>query len=278
MRHPDRRCGPVTCRPGLHQATHKISAPQSAKTQGRQTTRLEILPVDQITTDPLRADQLTPGMTVIDGVDGPLTVTEVTPDADGLLIAYADVPEPTLYAAGRELDVVRQPIATAEPVEQQASWLFTFGGGQQHADRYVVLPGTYDSAREEMLRRHGQAWCGQYPVSDRAEMESYGLTELTDTEPAEAVAEPVEPAEAVAEPVEPVEAVAEPAEPPYVAPIRAMAARYRQAEQDYAICRAFGDPGGAGRALRAMTRRQRALTRVTLAVLDAQAAGQAVAR
>lgn len=71
---------------------------------------------------------------------------------------------------------------------------------------------------------------------------------------------------------------AEPTPPPGVDAIREMTDRYIQAEQAYAIARAFGDQDSMARHLRAMTRRHQAVTRITLAVLDAQAAAQAVTR
>lgn len=69
---------------------------------------------------------------------------------------------------------------TNEPstVDQPESWIFTFGSGQQHDGRYVVIPGSYDEARAEMLARFGNRWSFQYRLDERAEIESHGATEL----------------------------------------------------------------------------------------------------
>lgn len=71
---------------------------------------------------------------------------------------------------------------TAKP-----AWIFTFGAGhtltatgESLANRYVRVVGTYESARDEMIRHFGSVWCDQYPDdgTDRAGINRFGLTEL----------------------------------------------------------------------------------------------------
>lgn len=64
------------------------------------------------------------------------------------------------------------------PTAQQETWYFTFGSGQQHDGKYVVIPGTYDDARDEMFRHFGNAWSFQYASPERAGVEEFGLVEL----------------------------------------------------------------------------------------------------
>jgi hypothetical protein len=79
-------------------------------------------------------------------------------------------------------------------------WIFTFGSGHRAyagssstppdpdaaggfplANRYVVINGTFDSARQRMCEVFGQTWCAQYGTRERAGVEEYGLTELVIT-------------------------------------------------------------------------------------------------
>lgn len=76
-------------------------------------------------------------------------------------------------------------------------WAFTFGYGQRLVpsphfaedpepaglslkDMYVLIAGTYESARDEMIRRFGRTWSFQYPFDSDFERQinEYGLTEL----------------------------------------------------------------------------------------------------
>lgn len=88
--------------------------------------------------------------------------------------------------------------ATAEPVEHEQDWYFTFGAGHRaHAllhhdrivteelgdgfrldNRYVILHGTYDEARRRMEKIFGLVWSAVYPNAEEAGVEEYGLTEL----------------------------------------------------------------------------------------------------
>ncbi|MEU4640870.1 hypothetical protein [Micromonospora sp. NPDC023814] len=58
------------------------------------------------------------------------------------------------------------------------SWIFTFGSGQKHDGKYVVIPGTYSEARAEMLRHFGNAWSFQYAAVDRPALDEVGMVEL----------------------------------------------------------------------------------------------------
>jgi hypothetical protein len=78
---------------------------------------------------------------------------------------------------------------------QTCDWYFTFGYGQRllaaHSDGgaqgdgfaldnfYMVIHGTFVSARAEMIRRVGQIWSSQYdPAEWTGQVELYGLTRL----------------------------------------------------------------------------------------------------
>lgn len=62
--------------------------------------------------------------------------------------------------------------------ERPQPWLFTFGIGHQHAGRYVVITGTYDSARAAMMTAHGNAWAFQYSSAAAAGVDRFGLEQL----------------------------------------------------------------------------------------------------
>ena len=67
-------------------------------------------------------------------------------------------------------------------------WYFTFGfahhanSGESLAHRYVHIHGTFDEAREEMMRRFGHNWGFQYPSAEAAGVGEFGLREFTTTE------------------------------------------------------------------------------------------------
>lgn len=48
---------------------------------------------------------------------------------------------------------------------KKCNWYFTLGHGHEHFPGYVKIYGTFESARDEMIRRHGQKWCWQYSES-----------------------------------------------------------------------------------------------------------------
>lgn len=58
-------------------------------------------------------------------------------------------------------------------------WIFTFGYGQRHAGHYVVIEGTYDSARAEMFKRYGPEWAFQYSVEQWENYKKKGLATET---------------------------------------------------------------------------------------------------
>lgn len=76
-------------------------------------------------------------------------------------------------------------------------WYFTFGAGHRGYassssyalagkgfrldNRYVVINGTFASARERMFEIFGQVWCAQYGTAESAGVDEYGLTELVIT-------------------------------------------------------------------------------------------------
>ncbi len=55
--------------------------------------------------------------------------------------------------------------------EEEQTWIFTFGSGQQHAGHFVRINGTFDSARAEMFDRYGEDWGFQYSEEKWKEME-----------------------------------------------------------------------------------------------------------
>jgi len=60
-------------------------------------------------------------------------------------------------------------------------WIFTFGIGHPHANRYVRIEGDSATARREMFRRFGTRWSHQYTVEEFGDdAERYGLTELVE--------------------------------------------------------------------------------------------------
>lgn len=65
-------------------------------------------------------------------------------------------------------------------------WIFTFGANQKNAGHYVKIYGTFNDARQEMFRRHGDSWAFQYSLaewSDHVEhMRKIGAEYLLETE------------------------------------------------------------------------------------------------
>lgn len=45
-------------------------------------------------------------------------------------------------------------------------WIFTFGNGQSNEGHYVKIPGTFNEARQEMIRRYGREWAFQYSEAE----------------------------------------------------------------------------------------------------------------
>jgi hypothetical protein len=71
---------------------------------------------------------------------------------------------------------------TTEPEEKQPEepqeWIFTFGFGQPNAGCFTRIFGTFAETRAEMFRRFGQAWSMQYPSTEEAGVEEFGLREI----------------------------------------------------------------------------------------------------
>lgn len=82
--------------------------------------------------------------------------------------------------------------------QDMREWVFTFGSGQRGYaigrsgpdenakgfrldDRYVVIEGTYESARDRMFDIFGPIWSMQYRSREKAGVEEFGLTELVVT-------------------------------------------------------------------------------------------------
>jgi hypothetical protein len=74
------------------------------------------------------------------------------------------------------LEALQQHIA--DPAESVQDWWFTFGAGQEFADRYVVINGSHVTARALMVHHFGQRWCDQYESAERAGVDEFGLTRL----------------------------------------------------------------------------------------------------
>jgi hypothetical protein len=66
---------------------------------------------------------------------------------------------------------------TSPAEDAPRDWFFTFGHGQAGFPGFVRIHGTFGSAREEMFRRYGTAWCMQYESAEAAGVERWGLIE-----------------------------------------------------------------------------------------------------
>lgn len=65
-------------------------------------------------------------------------------------------------------------VYSGDPLEER-EWIFTFGSGHVHPvtgapldDCFVRIPGTFHTARRQMLDGFGIKWCGQYASEDDA--------------------------------------------------------------------------------------------------------------
>ena len=56
------------------------------------------------------------------------------------------------------------------PCEQY--WIFTFGGDQKHAGKYVKIRGTAVSARDKMFNKYGDKWGFQYSEEEWENMKN----------------------------------------------------------------------------------------------------------
>lgn len=62
--------------------------------------------------------------------------------------------------------------------EKMQNWLFTFGYGHKYPNKFVRIYGTQSSARDEMIRRHGNQWAFQYPETEEQYLKRHFITEL----------------------------------------------------------------------------------------------------
>ena len=54
--------------------------------------------------------------------------------------------------------------------EPEEKWVFTFGSGQEHEGHYVIIFGSFNEAREKMIKRFGTQWAFQYSEQEWEEM------------------------------------------------------------------------------------------------------------
>jgi hypothetical protein len=118
------------------------------------------------------AADLAPGMTVVDPVDGPLIVAEVSPDGDAIVVAYEGIPEPTRYRPGQILDVE----ATPEPADTRAMPNGTERPGE-HWNARLIRESAEQASRIEAdddaeATRTGGTFVGKYlaPEPDGARL------------------------------------------------------------------------------------------------------------
>ena len=57
-------------------------------------------------------------------------------------------------------------------------WIFTFGYGHAHPNKFVRFHGTFIGARKQMLKTYGSAWAFQYPASEEESLKRHFITEL----------------------------------------------------------------------------------------------------
>ena len=62
--------------------------------------------------------------------------------------------------------------------EVPQEWLFTFGYNHAHPNKFVRIFGTHSSARDEMVRRHGNKFAFQYQAKEESKLKRYLMTEL----------------------------------------------------------------------------------------------------
>jgi hypothetical protein len=72
-----------------------------------------------------------------------------------------------------------------EVLEEPHDWIFTFGHdhvwpltGTSLVKHYVVLNGTFNGTRDEMIRRFGNRWGFQYGSKKEAGVDRHELAEL----------------------------------------------------------------------------------------------------
>ncbi len=61
---------------------------------------------------------------------------------------------------------------------KEQDWIFTFGYDSPFGQCYIVIYGTYESAREKMFEKFSKKWAYQYESKEAAGVDSFGLTEI----------------------------------------------------------------------------------------------------
>lgn len=57
-------------------------------------------------------------------------------------------------------------------------WIFTWGYGQMFPNKYIIIRGTYNSAREVMCEMYGTKWAFQYPIEKQQDLKDVGIYPL----------------------------------------------------------------------------------------------------
>lgn len=70
--------------------------------------------------------------------------------------------EETPFGATIEDVSDRAVVTLKDKAEEDSKWIFTFGYGQKFAGKYVLVIGTYESARQKMIDHYGLEWAFQY--------------------------------------------------------------------------------------------------------------------
>lgn len=107
--------------------------------------------------------------------NAPLTDEQI----DDAVVALAGALDanPEVLAVESDAAVLDQlGVAATDPGELEpgtvTTWLFSFGSGQEYDGTYVLIDGTYDGARDEMMAHFGNRWSFQYHV------DSYGASQV----------------------------------------------------------------------------------------------------
>lgn len=69
-------------------------------------------------------------------------------------------------------------IPLINPSQIERDWYFTFGCAHFHANEYVVVHGTFEEARDQMIEWFGTHWSMQYGSAEEAGIDKWKLTEL----------------------------------------------------------------------------------------------------
>lgn len=64
-------------------------------------------------------------------------------------------------------------------MKKEQDWYFTFGWGQRLSGGYVVVYGTHNSARLEMIIKYSDEWSVQYASAKEAGVEQFNLKKIT---------------------------------------------------------------------------------------------------